>query len=343
MDSPIKTKLVSYLHENLPIRVKRTMLTRREVLATGGVFLATALPNTQKIFADSPQRTEGRVRLSNGRWLSYREYGNPYGHPVFYFHGTPGSRLEVSLCNQNTCCSGARIIAVDRPGIGRSSYQKNRRILDWPCDVVELAAALGYANSSFGIIGLSGGAPYAAVCAAKIPDRLTHVAIISGHTPPDAYGACPGIHDKSITTISRHQRAGKRVLNVVRQRLDRKPKKVIARVTQQWTTADRKVIYCNPKNYHNLVMSLREVFRCGPQGIVTDIHLLGSNWGFCLSDIQNVPVSLWQGGCDRIVTPSMAHYFHKHIAGSDLTIDPQAGHVSMFRNHTNEILSRFIF
>ena len=318
------------------------MLTRRELLATGGALLATSLPGARVLAAATPKPKDERFCLADGRWLSYRQYGPSGGPLVFYFHGTPGSRLELSLCDGECCCTGARVIAVDRPGLGRSSYQGGRRILDWTCDIEQLAAALGYADSRFGILGLSGGAPYAAACAAKIPRRLTHVAIVSGHAPLGACGTCPGDHDRLVELISRRQRLGKLSLKVVSRRLQRRPDKVIEHVTKDWAAADRQLVLCNPKHYRDIVACMREAVRCGPQGLVTDIRLLEQPWGFCVSDIRDVPVSIWQGGCDRIVTPSMGRYFHKQIEGSQLVTDPKAGHVTMLKNHSNEILSRFL-
>jgi hypothetical protein len=34
------------------------------------------------------------IQCREGRQISYCEYGDPKGKPVFYFHGTPGSRYE---------------------------------------------------------------------------------------------------------------------------------------------------------------------------------------------------------------------------------------------------------
>ena len=36
-------------------------------------------------------------RLPDGRTLAYAEYGAPGGKPVFYFHGSAGSRLEPAM------------------------------------------------------------------------------------------------------------------------------------------------------------------------------------------------------------------------------------------------------
>jgi len=63
--------------------------------------------------------------LKDGRYLGYIEYGD--GFPIFYFHGTPGSRFEAEYLSGK---EGVRIIGVDRPGIGISRYKKNRTLLD---------------------------------------------------------------------------------------------------------------------------------------------------------------------------------------------------------------------
>src|SRR5215510_3131644 len=100
------------------------------------------------------------VDLPDGRRLAYAEYGDPQGHPTFYFHGLPGSRLEAVLAAESAAQAGIRLVASDRPGVGGSDPQPRRTLLDWPADVVQLADRIGVAR--FSIIGVSGGAPYAA-------------------------------------------------------------------------------------------------------------------------------------------------------------------------------------
>ncbi len=323
------------------------MLTRREALTTAASAFATvaALPlhaASQHSSGYGRRIRDGRVRLADGRCLSYRDYGANLGAPLLlYFHGTPGSRLELGLCDQESCDSGYRVIAVDRPGMGCSTYYSNRCIRHWPNDVEQIAAALGYDNQSFGIIGLSGGAPYAAVCAAQIPHRLKHVAIVSGHAPLGACGTCPGNQDKLIEIITRRPRLGKMALSVVDRRLDRKPDKTIQLLSKNWSAADRKLMLCNRKHYCQLIANLRQATRCGTDGITKDIRLLGSCWGFRLQKICGVPVSIWQGGCDPVATPSMGRYFHKQIDGSEFILDARAGHVTMFKWHIQEIFARF--
>jgi pimeloyl-ACP methyl ester carboxylesterase len=47
------------------------------------------------------------------------------------------------------------VVAIDRPGFGRSTYQRRRRLLDWPADVAALADELGIER--FAVAGYSSG------------------------------------------------------------------------------------------------------------------------------------------------------------------------------------------
>ena len=107
------------------------------------------------------------VILKDGRRLGYAEYGDPTGKPIFYFHGTPGSRLEAGHLQKIATLNHYRLIGIDRPGMGMSSFHAKHNILSWPADMEMLADCLGI--NKFSIIGHSGGAPFVAACAYKIP------------------------------------------------------------------------------------------------------------------------------------------------------------------------------
>jgi pimeloyl-ACP methyl ester carboxylesterase len=95
--------------------------------------------------------------LPDGRELARLELGDPEGPPVFVFHGTPGSRLQVSFDERPIIATGVRFIAVDRPGYGHSTFYRGRRLADWSSDVASLADHLGI--DRFAVIGVSGGGP----------------------------------------------------------------------------------------------------------------------------------------------------------------------------------------
>lgn len=122
-----------------------------------------------------------KIKFRDGRILAYEEYGNPKGKPIFYFHGWPASRLSGKHLNTLAKKLNVRIISPDRPGLGRSTFQPGRTLLDWPKDLEEIAYKLGI--SKIVIIGSSGGAPYALACAYILKNKVDKVVIASGAGP----------------------------------------------------------------------------------------------------------------------------------------------------------------
>lgn len=119
------------------------------------------------------------ISLSDGRKLSYLQFGKRNGHPVFYFHGAPSSCLEPLLIDREDFIEyGLHIIAPNRPGIGQSDFQNNRNFHDWPNDILSLANNLKL--DKFSVFGNSGGGSYVTACAAMIPERLLSAVVVSG-------------------------------------------------------------------------------------------------------------------------------------------------------------------
>jgi pimeloyl-ACP methyl ester carboxylesterase len=81
-------------------------------------------------------QSDNQIKLRDSRCLGYAEFGNPRGKPFLFFHGYPGSRWDGAETGHAAERVGVRLIAPDRPGMGLSDYQPNRRLLDWPKDVL---------------------------------------------------------------------------------------------------------------------------------------------------------------------------------------------------------------
>ena len=82
-------------------------------------------------------------RLPDGRILGFAEYGPSSGSPLLYFHGFPSSRLEAKNLTKLAIRHNIRILSIDRPGYGLSTFQPKRSMLDWPDDVKAVTSHLG--------------------------------------------------------------------------------------------------------------------------------------------------------------------------------------------------------
>ena len=75
---------------------------------------------------------EGSVAVRDGRRLSFAEYGSRRGPAIVWMHGTPGARRQIPVDARAYADEvGARIIGIDRPGIGSSTPHLYDDVLDW--------------------------------------------------------------------------------------------------------------------------------------------------------------------------------------------------------------------
>ncbi|MGB5936089.1 MAG: alpha/beta hydrolase, partial [Ornithinimicrobium sp.] len=126
------------------------------------------------------------LRLSDGRTLAYDTYGEPDGLPVIFNHGLADSRLIRNPDESLTSSLGVFMIAADQPGVGGSTPQPGRTMVDWGADMEQLADELGLGR--FAVAGHSGGGPHALSIAHRLPDRVTHGLLASPVGPFDQDG-----------------------------------------------------------------------------------------------------------------------------------------------------------
>lgn len=82
------------------------------------------------------------ITLPDGRELGYARYGSGEGPAIICLHGLPGSRIDFARSDAAAKEVGARIISVDRPGIGLSSPHQGATLLTHAKDIECLADAL---------------------------------------------------------------------------------------------------------------------------------------------------------------------------------------------------------
>jgi pimeloyl-ACP methyl ester carboxylesterase len=243
-------------------------------------------------------RTESHIILPDGRRLAYAEFGRPDGRPVFYFHGAPSSRLEPLLVGDEVWGRlGLRIIAPDRPGVGGSDFLPKRGFSDWPNDVIALADALGLER--FAVLGNSGGGPYAAVCAARIPERLSAAVIVSGGWQmnlPEAKDNMPFVNRLFLILAERASPLLRLILRAMGRTSMGEREKELATLKARVPPADYAA-FAEPGRIEALHEMMRECMRGGTKGPAWDMRLYTREFDFKVNEIR-MPVTLFHGERD---------------------------------------------
>ena len=281
-----------------------------------------------------------RLTLPGGRVLSYAEFGAPKGIPVIYCHGFPGSRLEAAFADRVASSLGARLIAVDRPGIGMSDYCAGRTILEWADDVRPLVDHLELKR--FSVLGVSGGAPYALACAFKFPRRVRSAGIVSGIGPPAAVNGASlastsGLGLRLTAAVPWSVILLSSVLGAVACHAS---PLLLALLSAKASELDRRILR-DGEFRTILAASMREAFRNGPRGAATDLTLLSMPWDFELQELR-VPVYIWHGGEDRVVPMSMGLFLEQALPDCRASYEQEHGHYSLIHDYAEQILSHVI-
>ena len=265
---------------------------------------------------DTESQTFG---LKDGRLLGYGEWGDSDGIPVFLFHGTPGSRILTRAFDAAARDKGFRLIGVDRPGYGLSTFQEGRTILDFPNDVVELADHLGIDN--FHTMGGSGGGPYVLACAHAFPERIVSGLVMCGAGPPEGWDEAMR---QTMSAATDNPEATQQQLDAFSEmvRTDRAGmiKMVVANVPDRFRAAAE----VHPEIAEAYIEHTVEALRQGIEATLCDQQLFLQSWGFDISTISS-PIRFWVGEKDALL--AAAHYMAEKVPDSTLKIEEEAGHI----------------
>jgi len=288
--------------------------------------------------------TDNALTLPDGRKLGYAEFGQPDGYPVLYFHGSPGSRLEPLLLGDEILSQfGLRVIAPDRPGMGQSDFSTNRGFSDWPKDVVFLADAVGL--KQFAVLGISGGGGYAAVCAAKIPDRLSSAVIVSGAWRMDWPEALNNLHFPYSLLWNLASKAPF-LLPVMLKMMSVSPKgesgreKMLAQQKKSLPASDYAVL-AQPGRMDAFNHILSEAMYQGVKGPGWDICLYAREWDFSLSEIR-IPLKVFHGEQDVNVPIALVRRAMSNLSSAQLITYTDEAHMSTLYNRFGEIAKALV-
>jgi len=266
----------------------------------------------------------------DGRTLTFAEWGDPDGFPVFLLHGTPGSRLGRHYDERVYADAGARVITYDRPGYGGSDRQPGRRVADCVGDIGAIADVLGIER--FAVGGGSGGGPHALAAAARLPERVSRAACVAGCAPFDIPGFdwFEGTDPLNIRECE-WALQGEEVLV---PELEREAAELLERVAAdpaeilggEWglSEADRAEL-ARPERHEVIRQDVEEAVRTGVWGWADDDLGVIVPWGFDVDEIR-IPTRIAYGLTDVLVPPQHGEWLARNVPGAEVVVWETLGH-----------------
>ena len=268
------------------------------------------------------------IQLPDGRRLTFEEFGDPAGLPTFFFHGTPSSSRIARLLDRSALEGHLRLIALNRPGMGGSSFQARRRMNQWPGDVAWTADRLSIPR--FCVCGHSGGAPYALACASSLADRVACAALLGGALPQEVASRA-ALSAPARSTLRQFERPKYRRALIagcgwIASRLWLK---TLVEHSAAGLPPSDLAFFRSPGVADIFAADLRAALRGAGRGAAQDHWLVGEPSGIDVKAIS-CPVSIWYGEADPIAHPDFGPALRCAIDGSELYVRPGLGHISLF-------------
>lgn len=271
------------------------------------------------------------ARARDGRTLTFAEWGDPAGFPVFSLHGTPGSRFGRHYDESAYAVAGARVITYDRPGYGGSERHRGRRVVDCVDDVAALADTLGIER--FSVIGGSGGGPHALAIAACLPERVSRATCAVGIVPYDIenFDWFEGMDPHNVEELGWALR-GEEVLS---DELEREAAEMLERVAadpakvigDEWELSESDRAELARTERHDVIrQSTSEAFRNGVWGWVDDDLCFVEPWGFEIAEIR-VPTRVIYGTTDVLVPRRHGEWLAENVPDAEVVVEDERGHI----------------
>nr|XP_043631785.1 uncharacterized protein LOC122603209 [Erigeron canadensis] len=293
---------------------------------------------------DGPPVTSPRIKLRDGRHLSYLEFGVPKEtakNKVIFVHGFGGSKHHNIFASRASPALiedlGVYIVSFDRPGYGESDPDPKRTLKSLALDIEELADQLGL-GSKFYVVGLSMGGELVWPCLKYIPHRLAGATLIS----PVVNHWWPNFPSNLSNEVYYEQfKQDQWCLRVVHHL----PWLTYWWNTQKWfpsssVTSQSRAMFSPPDmEVLSKLPAPTEKQKTQPtqQGEYESLHrdliIAFGNWEFDPVELENPfpnnegSVHIWQGDDDRFTPVKLQRYIAQQLPWINYKELPRAGHM----------------
>jgi pimeloyl-ACP methyl ester carboxylesterase len=272
--------------------------------------------------------------LPDNRQLGYAVEGE--GKPVIYFHGTASSRLEILLLKEFVNTNQYKLIAIDRPGYGLSTFKARIGLRDFAEDVSMLTDYLKL--SSFAVLSWSGGGPFALTYTALFPWQVTRAVVVGSPALP--FDASEAHNGNPLAKVAMKNRFLVRwglkffresILNANKDvdgyLKSRSGKNMVA----DWPKPDRK-FFADAAWLKGMCTAMAEGFRqeSSVKTIVQEHQLFMKPWSESLDRIPAGKLTLWQGAQDKTCTVGNAQKIAQIVKDARVEIFSDEGHCVLF-------------
>lgn len=270
-----------------------------------------------------------QFRLTDGRVISYQEYGDPKGEPVIYCHSILGSRLEnfideIDWANRTKL----RLIIPERPGYGFSSPHPTSYI-QWAEDLREFLDGNGL--DSVALIGFAAGGIYAAAAAVGLGQRIRHLVLVSTYVQPEAnqeLKLIAPLYRMHIRLAQTNPKLHQMFSLIMRRGFSKDPIGFFTMLTHDFRQEDSQTIQSSWFQSRYLV-GVREATRQGVEACSKELTRIVENWQFEMSDIH-CPVTIWHGEQDQQTPVSQVKQLCQQLPQSDLQLLPGHGQLVIY-------------
>jgi pimeloyl-ACP methyl ester carboxylesterase len=264
-----------------------------------------------------------------GRRIEIERSGPDGADCAVIFHtGTPSAGILFEPMVEAGAARGMRHVAYSRPGYAGSARRPGRTVADCAADVAAIADQLGIGR--FYTVGWSGGGPHALACAALLGDRVIAAATLASVAPRDAEGLdwIAGMGEENVQEFGAAD-SGQLIGfldHMAAQYTHVSPAQIHEALGDLVSPVDVAALTGEFAQY--MSDAVRLAVGRGIWGWLDDDLAILHDWGFSLDGIQR-PVTIWQGGQDRMVPFDHGRWLADHVAGAKAQLMPDEGHLSL--------------
>ena len=278
-----------------------------------------------------------------GRTLETAVAGAHHLPVVVLHHGTPQSFLPMTSVVRAAQRVGVRLVTFSRAGYRSSARMPGRIVADVTADVTAVLDHLGV-EQAFSA-GVSGGGPHALACAALLPDRVRAAASVCGVAPHDVPGLdfLAGMGADNVAEFGAAVAGEGPLRAFLEAELPALADLDAITLVAAWDTllpaVDRACL--TGEVGAELAAATRDALDGPVDGWLDDDLAFVLPWGFDLTSIA-VPVSVWQGGQDRMVPFAHGRALSEAIPGARTHLLPDEGHLSIVVGSFEGVLRELI-